>query len=62
MVHRVTQAIVDHAGELASLLGLFAGLPALLEAMRSERCAGLQFDGVTLHPGAARVFSAAGYL
>jgi TRAP transporter TAXI family solute receptor len=62
MVHDVTQAIVDHAGELATLLPLFSGLPNLLETMRAERCAGLQFDGVTLHPGAARVFSASGYL
>jgi TRAP transporter TAXI family solute receptor len=62
MVQSVTQAIVDHASELASLLALFSGLRELLETMRSERCAGLQFDGVTLHPGAARVFSAAGYL
>ena len=62
MVQSVTQAIVDQANELASLLALFSGLPDLLETMRSERCAGLQFDGVTLHPGAARVFSATGYL
>ena len=62
MIQTVTQAIVDHAGELATLLPLFGGLPDLLQTMRAERCAGLQFEGVTLHPGAARVFSAAGYL
>jgi len=58
----VVQAILNNAAELSSRLPLFAGLPELLETTRLERCASLEFDGVTLHPGAARAYAEAGYL
>lgn len=62
IVYGVVKGIVQGAAELSRLLPLFAGLPELLGIMRTERCAPLQFDGVTLHPGAARLYSDAGYL
>jgi uncharacterized protein len=62
IVRLVTQTILDHADELGARLPLFAGLPELLDTMRIERCSSLQFDGVMLHPGAARAYAEAGYL
>jgi TRAP transporter TAXI family solute receptor len=62
LVSRVTGAIIEHAPRLATLLPLFEDLPALLESTRGDRCASLEFDGVALHPGAARAYADAGYM
>jgi hypothetical protein len=56
------QTILENDAELGSLVPLFAGLPELLETTRTERCALLAFDGVTLHPGAVRAYEAAGFV
>jgi uncharacterized protein len=61
-VRRVVQTVIDNANELGALLPLFGGLRELLDATRRERCASLEFDGVTLHPGADRAYADAGYI
>jgi len=61
-VRLVVQTILENDAELGSLVTLFAGLPELLETTRTERCALLAFDGVTLHPGAVRAYEAAGFV
>ena len=58
----VVQTIIAAAAELGARLPLFAGLCDLLELSRAEGGALLEFDGVTLHPGAARAYVDAGYL
>ena len=62
LVWRVVSAILENAPSLAALLPLFDGLPRLLERTRLERCASLEFEGVTLHPGAARAYVEAGFM
>lgn len=62
IVHKVVDSIVMNAASLAKLLPLFGDLPALLAATKTQDCAALQFDGVTLHAGALRAFTEAGYI
>ena len=61
-VRLVVQTIIDNATELGARLPLFADLAKLLDVTRRERCALLEFGGVTLHPGAARAYADAGYI
>jgi TRAP transporter TAXI family solute receptor len=62
IIRLVVRTIIENASELGVRLPLFAGLRDLLVTTRRERCALLQFDGVTLHPGAARAYADAGYI
>ena len=62
IVRLVVEAILGKAATLAETLPLFADLPELLATTALQRCASLEFDGVTLHPGAARAYAAAGYI
>ena len=61
-VRLVVQAVVANAVELGALVPLFAGLRELLDTTRLERCALLEFDNVTLHPGAASAYANLGYI
>ena len=62
VVYLVVRAIMSQARQLGELEPLFGGLHDLLEETRRGRCSSLEFDGVTLHPGAARAFAEAGFL
>jgi TRAP-type uncharacterized transport system substrate-binding protein len=62
LVRLVVQTIIENSSRLGRLLPLFEGLTDLLELTRQERCASLEFDGVRLHPGAARAYADAGYM
>jgi uncharacterized protein len=61
-VREVVGAVIAGAGELAHLHPLFEGLLDLLEPLRREGRAALEFDGVPLHPGALRAYCEAGLL
>jgi TRAP-type uncharacterized transport system substrate-binding protein len=62
IAYGVAKGIIEGAAVLGRELPLFAGLGDLLDTVRAERCAPLQFDTVTLHPGAARFYAEKGYL
>jgi uncharacterized protein len=61
-VRLVAQTVIENSIELGVLVPLFAGLRELMDMTRKERCASLEFDGVTLHPGAARAYADAGFI
>jgi TRAP-type uncharacterized transport system substrate-binding protein len=62
VVHDAIAAIVANADELGRLNPLFVGLADLLQPLRSQGPAALEFGGVALHPGALRAYSEAGLL
>src|SRR3954454_5371541 len=61
-VHDAIAAIVTNSDELGRLNPLFAGLADLLQPLRSQGPAALEFGGVALHPGAVRAYRQAGLL
>jgi TRAP-type uncharacterized transport system substrate-binding protein len=61
-VHPAVGAIVANAAELGRLNPLFVGLTDLLQPLRSQGPAALEFGGVALHPGAVRAYREAGLL
>ncbi len=61
-VRLVAQTVIENTIELGVLVPLFAGLRELMDMTRKERCASLEFDGVTLHPGAVRAYADAGFI
>jgi hypothetical protein len=62
VVREAVAAIVTGCGELARLNPLFAGLDDLLQPLRSQGRAALEFGGVPLHPGALRAYRELGLL
>jgi uncharacterized protein len=62
VVHNAIAAIVANADELGRLNPLFVGLADLLQPLRSQGPAALEFGGVALHPGAVRAYREAGLL
>ncbi len=57
LVSTIAQTIIDNAVALGTLNPLFAGLHDLISMSASELFALLQFDDVTLHPGAVRAYA-----
>jgi uncharacterized protein len=62
IVREAVDAIATSGGELGRLNPLFIGMEQLLEPLRSEGAAALEFGGVPLHPGALRAYREAGLL
>src|SRR5262249_37967031 len=62
IVREAVEAIATGGGELGRLNPLFIGLEELLEPLRSQGAAALEFGGVPLHPGALRAYREAGLL
>jgi TRAP transporter TAXI family solute receptor len=62
IVREAVEAIATSGGELGRLNPLFIGMEELLEPLRSEGAAALEFGGVPLHPGALRAYREAGLL
>jgi TRAP transporter TAXI family solute receptor len=62
VVREAVAAIVTGCGELARLNPLFAGLDDLLQPLRSQGRAALEFGGVPFHPGALRAYRDLGLL
>jgi TRAP transporter TAXI family solute receptor len=62
VVHDSVAAIVANTDELGRLNPLFVGLADLLQPLRSQGPAALEFGGVALHPGAVRAYREAGLL
>jgi TRAP transporter TAXI family solute receptor len=60
-VHDLVNVIVANAAELGRLNPLFAGLDELLQPLRSQGVAALEF-GVPLHPGALAAYQDRGLL
>jgi TRAP-type uncharacterized transport system substrate-binding protein len=60
IVREAVEAIATSGGELGRLNPLFIGMEDLLEPLRSEGAAALEFGGVPLHPGALRAYREAG--
>src|SRR5262249_56531939 len=50
IVREAVEAIARSGGELGRLNPLFIGMEELLEPLRSEGAAALEFGGVSLHP------------
>jgi uncharacterized protein len=61
-VREVVGAVIEGAGELGHLNPLFVGLHDLLEPLRREGRAALEFGGVPLHEGALQAYRDAGWL
>jgi TRAP transporter TAXI family solute receptor len=61
-VREVVGAVIEGAGELARLNPLFVGLSDLLEPLRREGRAALEFGSVPLHEGALQAYCEAGLL
>lgn len=61
-VRDLVGAVIEGVDDLGRLNPLFAGLSGLFEPLRREGCAGLEFGGVPLHPGALQAYRDAGYL
>jgi TRAP-type uncharacterized transport system substrate-binding protein len=59
-VREVVAAIVAGADELGQLNALFEGFGTLLEPLRDEGAAAIEFGGVQLHPGAIAAYREAG--
>jgi uncharacterized protein len=62
VVCEAVAAIASSCNELARLNPLFAGLDELLQPLRSEGRAALEFGGVPLHPGALQAYRELGLL
>jgi TRAP transporter TAXI family solute receptor len=62
VVNDAIAAIVANVDELGRLNPLFVGLADLLQPLRSQGPAALEFGGVALHPGAVRAYREAGLL
>jgi TRAP transporter TAXI family solute receptor len=62
IVRDVVAAVIAGAGELPGLNPLFTGLEDLLEPLREEGPAALEFGGVPLHVGALQAYREAGLL
>jgi TRAP transporter TAXI family solute receptor len=62
MVRNTVKTIVTHSDELGRLNPLFLGLDDLLQPLRSEGAAALEFGGVPLHPGALAAYRDSGLL
>src|SRR5262249_37471196 len=56
LVRGAGDAIATSGGELGPPKPLFMGIGELLEPLRSEGAAALEFGGVPLHPGALRAY------
>ncbi len=54
--------MASHHEELAVLNPLFVGLGALFAPLRSQGAAGLEIDGVALHPGAVEAYRRCGLI
>jgi uncharacterized protein len=61
-VREVVAAIVAKGEELGRLNALFASMGELLQPLRSQGAAALEFGGVALHPGALQAYRDAGLL
>lgn len=62
LIQQVAGAIVSGTDQLVSDCGLYDGMAALFEPLRTEGPAALQFGGVELHDGARAAYRAAGYI
>jgi TRAP transporter TAXI family solute receptor len=62
VVHGAVRAVTAHADELGHINPLFVSLPDLLEPIRRQGAAALEFGGVPSHPGALRAYREAGFL
>jgi TRAP transporter TAXI family solute receptor len=62
IVREVVAAVIAEAGELGRLNPLFVGLQDLLQPLRIQGPAALEFGGVPLHAGALQACRAAGLL
>jgi TRAP transporter TAXI family solute receptor len=62
MVHDMARAIADNLDHLPIMNRLFTGLKNLFEPLRIEGRTAFEFGGVSLHPGAVRAYSEAGWL
>jgi len=61
-VRKLVATMLAGCDELGELNGLYRGLDALFEPLRSEGAGALEFGGVPLHPGAVQAYRDAGYL
>ena len=62
IVREAVEAIAASGSDLGRLNPLFIGIEELLEPLRSDGAAALEFGGVPLHPGALRAYREAGLL
>ncbi|MGE3710398.1 MAG: TAXI family TRAP transporter solute-binding subunit [Hyphomicrobiaceae bacterium] len=62
MVEAMARGIYLGADDLATANALFDGLADLYRPLSSEGAKALEFDGVTLHPGAMSAYRAAGLI
>jgi TRAP-type uncharacterized transport system substrate-binding protein len=58
----MARAIADNLDHLLIMNRLFTGLKNLFEPLRIEGRTAFEFGGVSLHPGAVRAYSEAGWL
>lgn len=61
-VHDMAKTIADNLGTLPNLNPLFKGLKDLFEPLRTKGAAAFEFGGVSVHPGALRAYTEAGWL